>query len=123
MFKLSKNFLYAVVGASTNKQKYGYAVLRNLKDRGFSVVGINPKYSKIDEIDCFPSLEECPKKIDVVVFVVQPQITLSILEQCLKLQIKKVWFQPGSASTSVIEFCKKNSIDFVADACIMKSSK
>ncbi|MCX8163514.1 MAG: CoA-binding protein [Candidatus Micrarchaeota archaeon] len=122
MFELSKNFLYAIVGATTNKEKYGYKVLSHLKKKGFLVIGINPKYKKIEEIDCFSSLKECPFKIDVVVFVVQPSISLKVLQECLELKINKVWFQPGSSSPETLEFCKKNSIDFIADSCIIKST-
>jgi predicted CoA-binding protein len=37
----------------------------------------------------------------------------------LRLNIRNVWFQPGSESEEAVDFCKKNNINYVAKACIM----
>jgi len=123
MFNLDKNYLYAIIGATTNKEKYGYKVLMNLKQKGFRVVGINPKYQEIEGIKCYPALKFCPQKIDVAVFVINPQIGQQVITQCLQLGINKIWLQPGSESKQIIEFAKQNKMDIIYNACIMKESE
>jgi predicted CoA-binding protein len=54
-----------------------------------------------------------------VIFVTQPTVTEKVLEQVKTLWIKNVWLQPGAQSDNAIEFCKKNMIECIHDACIM----
>ena len=115
----NKNFVYAVVGASNNKAKYGFQVLKDLKDAGFKVIPINPHESKILDLKCYSSLSAVPKKINVVITVVKPSVTEKIVEECSKLSIDKIWMQPGSESKAAIDFCKSHNINFVYNTCIM----
>jgi hypothetical protein len=82
---LKPGFRYAVVGATTNEQKYGYRVLQDLHGAGFSVVGVNPKYKDITGIPCYPGLGELPWKPDVVVVVVPPGVGILILEEAKRI--------------------------------------
>jgi predicted CoA-binding protein len=122
MFKLNKDYLYAVVGASANKEKYGYKVLVDLNSKGFRVVGINPNYEQIENIKCFKSLKDVPQKIDVVILIVPANVGINILKECVLLKINKIWIQPGAESSQIINFCKENSLDCVYNSCIMLSS-
>lgn len=44
---IDKNFIYAVVGASNNEEKYGYKVFKDLLDAGYKVLPINPSEKEI----------------------------------------------------------------------------
>jgi hypothetical protein len=98
---ICKEFSYAVVGASTNPHKYGYTVLKDLSNGGFTVVGVNPKYHAIDGIQVYPTLKDVPGKIDVAIFVVPPDVGLSLLGQVEEKGIQRVWFQPGAESDEI----------------------
>jgi predicted CoA-binding protein len=58
-----------------------------------------------------------------VIFVTQPKVTEKVLEEVKILGIKNVWLQPGAQSDEAIEFCKKNTIECIHDACIMIQRK
>ena len=114
---------YAIVGSSNNKEKYGYKVTLNLKKRGFDIIPINSDESEILGIKAYKSLSDINSKklnkIEMVIFIIPPQITLKILQEVKKLKIKKVWFQPGSESEDSIEYCKEKKIEYTANSCIM----
>ncbi len=110
---------YAIIGASNNKEKYGYKITLNLKERGFDITPINPHENLILDLTTYKSILDVPKTIEMAIFIVPPQISLKILNEVKKLNIKKTWFQPGSESDEVIEFCKENNIEYVANSCIM----
>jgi uncharacterized protein len=110
---------YAVVGASNNKEKYGYKVTKTLKELGLKVIPINPKEKEILELKVYSTLKKVKEKIDTVVFVVPPNVTEKILEEVKEVGIENVWFQPGSESEKAINFCKKNKINETHNACIM----
>ena len=110
---------YAIIGASKNKEKYGYKVLKDLKEKNLDVIPINPHEEEILGLKVYPQLRDYKGKIDTVIFVVPPNVTEKLLKDVKELKIKKVWMQPGSESEKAINFCKKNDINYVVNSCIM----
>ena len=72
---------FAVVGATDNPQKYGNQIVKNLKSRGYEVYPVNPKFKELEGLDCSPSLDDIPVKVDVFDFVVPPEATEEIMRQ------------------------------------------
>ena len=116
---LDKRFIYAVVGVSSNHEKWGYKVYRELRDAGFKVYPINPSHSYIDGDRCYPKVSALPVKPDIVVTVVPPSIAYKVVEECSKLGVNRVWFQPGSESEEAIEFCRRHRIKAIYGACLV----
>ena len=122
--ELIKSFLnpeniFGVVGASRDPEKYGHKVYRDLLNAGYRVYCVNPNANEVLGNRCFPGLEVLPVKPDVVDVVVPPEITEQIVKICKKLEITKVWMQPGSESKAAIRFCEENGIDVVHGVCVM----
>ncbi len=123
MQDLIKEFIaqkkFAVVGATDNPEKYGHQVLVNLKNRDYEVYPVNPRLETIEGMKCYATLSELPVKVDVVDFVVPPAATESILDECLKLGLNRIWLQPGSESEAAIRFCQENNLKVVHSVCVM----
>jgi predicted CoA-binding protein len=113
---------YAVLWASNNTGKYGYKVFKDLIEKWFNAIAINPKEKKILWKNAYSTLSEFKWKINVAIFVLSPKFSLPILEEVKKLWIERVWFQPWSESNEAIDFCKKNNIEYIVNACIMIQS-
>lgn len=120
---INKKLSYAIVGASNNEKKYGYKVFKDLLDTWYKVIPINPSEKEILGKKVYPALSQVKKKIDVVIFVTPPAVTEKVLEEVKELKIKNVWMQPWAQSDTAIEFCKKNNIECIHDACIMIQRK
>ena len=120
---LNKKNIFAVIGVSRNPDKYGNKVYLDLRKAGYRVFPINQKINKIYGDKCYPTLNDLPKKPDVVNIVVPPEITEKIVRDCKKLGINKVWFQPGSESKKVINFCKNHKIKILKDICVIVKRK
>ncbi|MDP3965154.1 MAG: CoA-binding protein [bacterium] len=122
---IQKEFLapgtrFAVIGATTNEEKYGYRVLKDLHSGGYKVVGVNPHYSDIDGIAVYPTLADLPEKPDVAVFVVPPAVGLKVLDELKSAGVTKVWFQPGADSDAVRQRITELGLIGMADgSCIM----
>ncbi|MBN1762726.1 MAG: CoA-binding protein [Methanomicrobia archaeon] len=116
---LRKENVFAVVGVSSNPEKYGHQVYKDLKEAGYVVYPVNSHIDEVLGAKCYPSLSDLPEKPDVVDTVVPPAVTEKIVKECKALGIDKVWMQPGSESTKAIEFCEKNGIKVVHDVCVM----
>lgn len=120
---IGKDLVYAVVGASNNPEKYGNRVLKDLKEAGYQVIPINPHEEMIEGLKVFPSLRTVGTSLDVVITVVPPSITETIVKEAHELGIKKIWMQPGSESDTAVRFCEENGIECVHHACIMIQRK
>ena len=116
---LNKKNKIAIIGASAKPEKWGYKIYKKLKSAGFHIYPINPKYNDIDQNICYHALKALPEKPDVVITIVKPEITEKIVEQCKKLNIDKLWMQPGSESEKSINFCKDNNIKVVHNICFV----
>lgn len=123
MQDLIKEFMsqkkFAVVGASDNPDKYGNRIFKNLKKRGYEVYPVNPKLEQLEGTECYTSLEKIPVKVDVVDFVVPPEVTETILRDCKRLGLDRIWLQPGSESEAAIGYCHKNNLKVVHGVCVM----
>lgn len=112
---------FAVVGATDNPEKYGNQIFKNLKSRGYEVYPVNPKLKELDGVKCYPCLADIPVKVDVVDFVVPPEVTEAIIKDCRQLELNRIWLQPGSESEATIDYCRENSMKVVHDVCVMLS--
>ena len=62
----------AVVGVSSNKQKFGSMAYLDLKTKGYTVYPVNPKLTEFDGTKCYPSLKALPKGVEGAVLVIHP---------------------------------------------------
>jgi predicted CoA-binding protein len=111
---------WAVVGATNDTTKFGYKIYKKLKDHGYIVYPISVKYDEVDGDKAYKELRDIPEKVDVVDFVVNPRIGLSIVKQCADLDIKNIWLQPGTVSEEILQFAKNSSIE-VVEGCVLVS--
>ncbi len=81
----------AVIGASTNPEKLGYAVLRNLVEGGFArrgkVYPINPKADEILGLKAYPRVQDVPEPIDLAVIVIPYMLVPDVLRECGEKEI------------------------------------
>jgi acetyltransferase len=73
----------AVVGASTNAS-FVSSILFSLITYGYrgQIAAVNPRYDRVLDAPCYPSVEDVPGDLDLVVIGVAAQRVPSILEQC-----------------------------------------
>jgi len=93
----------AVIGASSDRQKYANKALRAFRDRGYSVVPINPKEPEVEGEKSYPSVLDIPGHVDMATFYVGPAVGLKILEEVAKKGIPEVWLNPGADGPQVVE--------------------
>jgi predicted CoA-binding protein len=111
---------FAVVGASTSPQKYGYLVYRSLKTFGKTVFPVNPNADTIDGDRCYGRVADLPVVPEVVVAVVPPPRTEALIPQLAALGIKNLWMQPGAESRAAVDAAEAAGIATVhGGPCIM----
>jgi len=109
----------AVVGASTDRDKFGNKVFRKLQDQGLTVYPVNPSASSVEGAKSYPSLKDLPEKVDGIVLVVPPSVTEKIVQEALEMGIDRIWMQPGAESEEAVKLCQEKGICYIARECIM----
>lgn len=111
---------WAVIGVTPRTEKFGYRIWKRLKDNGYNVYAVNPKYEEIEGEPCYDSLAALPVKPDVVDFVVPPAVTLQTIEEAHRLGIRNLWFQPGTHDEEVVAKAKELGMNTVYDCVLMQ---
>jgi Predicted CoA-binding protein len=117
--KMLEEKVWAVVGASDNKKKFGYKIFKFMHDLGLDVYAVNPGLTEIMGQKCYSNLKELPVKPGAVNLVVAPTIGEQILHDCAILNIKNVWFQPGADSDEIVATANQLGLNVVHHACVM----
>lgn len=111
---------FAVIGASTNREKFGNKVLRCYIAHDKTVYPIHPIEKEIEHIKCLKSVAELPESVKSISIVTPPLLTEKIISQAITKGIKNIWMQPGASSQTAIDECKKNGINVIAEGpCIL----
>jgi predicted CoA-binding protein len=120
---LKQHHIFAVVGVSQDPQKYGYEVFEALKKNGYKVYPVNPKYTKVDEQQCYPSLQALPEKPEVVVTATSPAVTERVAQSCVQLGIGTLWMPPQTWSEASVAICDTHAIQEIHDLCLVFALK
>lgn len=86
----------AILGASSDPDRYAFKAQRLLKEYGHRVVPVNPKESLIDGDATVPSLAAIEGDVDTLTLYVRPAISTGCREQILALRPARVIFNPGT---------------------------
>jgi len=71
---------YAVVWASNNTEKYWYKVFKDLIEKWFNAIAINPNENEIFWKTSYSTLSDYNWKIDVAIFVLSLLLAFSLAE-------------------------------------------
>lgn len=100
----------AVIGASSNRQKFGNKAVRAFVREGYTVVPIHPTEPVVEGITAYRSVLEVPGTIDMASFYVPPDIGLRLIEEVAAKQIPEVWLNPGADSDELVARARSLSI-------------
>lgn len=105
---------FAVVGASTDRSKYGNKVLRCYQQHGRDAVPVNPKDAVVEGATAYRSLSEIPKPPDAVSVITPPKVTESVVEEAGRLGIRHIWMQPGAESPAAVARARELGMNVIA---------
>jgi acetate---CoA ligase (ADP-forming) len=120
----------AVIGASRNPEKVGYALLANLVNSGYQgdIVPVNPEAGEILGKTCYRSLAEYKGQIDLGIVVVPGKYVREAIQSCINCSAKSIivitaGFREVSAKGAeiekeLVELCHANGVRMVGPNCL-----
>jgi hypothetical protein len=109
----------AMVGASNDKTKFSYGVLRVLHETGYDMIPVNPNpnVTEIRGLPVYRSLQEIDRPVDMVE-VFRPSGELhAIAEQAIAIGAKVLWGQIGVFDDRAARLAEEAGLKVVMDRC------
>lgn len=97
------NKTVAIIGASSNPQKFGNRAVRAFRRQGYTVIPINPNEPLIEGLKTYASVLDVPGPIDMASIYLPPHVGERVIEEVAKKQIPEVWINPGAESDALID--------------------
>ena len=93
----------AVIGASSNRRKFGNRAVRAFRQQGYTVVPINPHETEVEGLE-EPTrrCSTCPGRSTWRRFYVPPEIGERVIDEIARKSIPEVWLNPGAESDALI---------------------
>jgi len=107
----------AIVGLSADESKDSYRVAKYLKEHGYKIIPVNPKYSEILEEKCYPDLKSIPEKVDIVDIFRKPEAVPSIVYDAIEIGAKVIWMQLGICHNVAAEKARNAGLKVVMNKC------
>lgn len=109
----------ALVGASRSGRKFGNAIYRELRAKGYRVLAVHPEAGSIEGDACWPTLAALPEPVGGVVVVVPPAAARRVVQEAAAARIPRLWLQQGSESPEAIETARAAGLEVVAGHCLL----
>ena len=103
----------AVVGASSDRKKFGNQALRAFTARGYRVIPINPHECDVEGLATYASVLDVPGSIDMASVYVQPEVGLLLLPEFEQKQIGEIWINPGADSPELIADARRRRLNVI----------
>jgi predicted CoA-binding protein len=111
---------FGVVGASTNRQKYGNKVLRCYLQNGRKALPVNPNEAEIEGVLCIAAISDLPTDVESISMITSPAVTAKLVPLAIETGLKNIWMQPGAEHPEAVAICREKGINVIADgSCLL----
>ncbi len=107
----------AVVGISHKEERDSHKVAKYLKEHGYRMIPVNPKYKQVLGETCYPDLKCVPEHIDVVDIFRNIEAIPEIVDEAIGVGAGTVWMQLGLAHNQAAEKARCSGLKVVMNKC------
>ena len=109
----------AMVGASPDKTKFSYGVLRVLHETGYDMIPINPRpgLEEIRGLKVYPSLAAIDRPVDMVEVFRRPEDLYGVAEEAIAIGAKVLWGQIGVVDHEAARLAEEAGLKVVMNRC------
>ena len=109
----------AMVGASPDKTKFSYGVLRVLHETGYDMIPVNPRpgLKEIRGLNVYSSLDQIDRQVDMVEVFRKPEDLFGIAEEAIAIGAKVLWGQIGVINHDAARLAEEAGLKVVMNRC------
>jgi predicted CoA-binding protein len=115
----------AVVGLSSDPERYSNEVAAYLRSKGYRIVPVNPNETEVLGEPAYPSLRDVPDDIaiDVVDVFRRAEHTPAIAEQAVARGVKVLWLQDGIVNDDARRIAEARGLTVVMGVCMKRTKR
>jgi predicted CoA-binding protein len=102
-----------VLGASPKPARYANMAQRELMQRGYRVIPVHPKIKEIEGLRVKASLRAVAEPIHTLTLYVGPERSQAMIDDIVRLNPRRVIFNPGSESAELERRLREHHIPHV----------
>jgi len=109
----------AMVGASPDKTKFSYGVLRVLSETGYDMIPVNPRpdITEIRGLKVYPNLKSIDRPVDMVEVFRKPEDLYEIAKEAIEINAKVLWGQIGVINDEAARLAEDAGLKVVMNRC------
>ena len=109
----------AMVGASPDKTKFSYGVLRVLHETGYDMIPVNPRpeVTEIRGIKVYPDLASIDRPVDMVEVFRRADDLPGVAKEAVAIGAKVLWGQIGVKHPEAAKIAEEAGMKVVMDRC------
>ena len=109
----------AMVGASPDKTKFSYGVLRVLNETGYDMIPVNPRpdITEIRGLKVYPNLKSIDRPVDMVEVFRKPEDLYEIAKEAIEINAKVLWGQIGVINDEAARLAEDAGLKVVMNRC------
>ena len=109
----------AMVGASPDKTKFSYGVLRVLHETGYDMIPVNPRpeITEIRGLKVYPSLAAIDRQVDMVEVFRKPEDLYGVAKEAIAIGAKVLWGQIGVINHEAASLAEGAGLKVVMNRC------
>jgi predicted CoA-binding protein len=108
----------AVVGLSAQWYRPSYFAAKYMKDHGYHIIPVNPRYSEVLGQKCYPDLRTIPEPIDIVDCFRKPGEIGPIADDAIAIRARVLWMQLGIVNEEAARRAVAAGLDVVMNRCV-----
>jgi len=116
---LAQNRIIAMVGASANSSRPSYFAMKYLKQKGFTVIPVNPGQAGQEILGekVYASLTDIQENVDIVDIFRNSDAALGVTREAIALGAKVVWMQLGVRNDEAAKLAEEAGLQVVMNRC------
>jgi len=109
----------AMVGASSDKTKFSYGVLRVLHETGYEMLPVNPdrKLTEIRGLKVYHSLKEIDISVDMVQVFRRREELFNVAKEAIEIGAKVLWGQIGVYDDEAARIAENAGLKVIMNRC------
>ena len=115
---LAKSRTLAVVGLSAQWHRPSYFAAKYMRDHGYRIIPVNPRYTEVLGETCYPNLRAVPESIDIVDCFRKSEEIPSIADDAIAIGAKVLLMQLGIVNEAAADRASLAGLDVVMNRCV-----
>lgn len=115
---LDSNRTIAVVGLSAEWHRPSFFAAKYMRDHGYRIIPVNPRYTEVLGERCYPDLRSIPGPVDMVDVFRRSKDVLPIAEDAIALGARTLWMQLGVVNEEAADRARAAGLEVVMNRCV-----